>query len=157
MLLPVNSAIPEAVHKLVIDQFGQVWQAARQSQGVTSGTDPVAGRSHPDVEQRFQGLPTETQRWITGLVFGRVLVFKVLPKDELSSLIEAGINRSVVNAGLREKLARQFHDTWWSWRRMNGQSGHEGDKPWEDETEVQRENDLVLVDNWAILLGLVKK
>lgn len=149
LYLPSEAA--PAIRKLSIEQWAK-WQSARAKNGVTWGPDELPGKSHPDILEEYSKLPAHIQDFALALTYGRVMIFAKLPHEDLQTLILCAKNGEKIPSTLIEKIAESFHQSWFLLRQSLNLSGHSGDKPWEEESETEKDNDRKLIHGWAELL-----
>ncbi len=170
MLLPVDSLVPEAVgvRGFTRDAF-ILWKQARQEQGVIPGPVPVPRVSHPDVAAEFDDLVASNdsaRNWFVALALSRIDYLRSLQAEELLKIVAIGRGELELDETTRENIAIALHNGWWALRRALGlaanpfapdsappSSAHAGDKPWAEENEAEKDNDLSMVPAFCRLLA----
>lgn len=129
------------------------WKAVREGQGVVPGSQALPRKSHPHIDREFEELELKWLLWLYGLALSRLALFRSLSAEEFDTLLSVGRGETELRSDFQERIAKDFHEGWWRWRQANFQSGHVGDKAWEEETEAEQENDLALVSVFAAVLA----
>jgi hypothetical protein len=168
-----TQAVAQGFRQLVVLQFEMVWSAANAERGLTNGPEVRAGVSHPDFGLKWSGLTVTVQHFLLVLHLFRLRHFEELSGNgDLDVLLRVGRGEIPLSEDLQLRVAERFHNDWWMTRQIlytfktederqrmidagvrQPYGEHEGDKPWQDETPQQQENDLSLVKKWAWLLA----
>ncbi len=159
------------LNAFTILQFETVWAAALEANGVVQG-EVKAGVSHPDFGKKWNDLKPHVREFISRLCVLRSIHFTEMAKSgELTKLMEMSSDEIPKDRDFQVVVARRLHDDWVLLRavmytpfddatRQSLVEGglkpfgdHEGDKPWDAETEAQQGNDLRLVYSLGWLLN----
>lgn len=161
--------------KFIVLQFETVWTAATVESGLVQG-EVKAGTSHPDFGKSWDKLSPQVREFISRLCVLRSLHFAELAQTgELDEWIAISLGNAEKTAAFEEKIARRLHADWLTLRALlytaydedtrqaliagglKPFGDHDGDKPWDEETEPQQGNDRRLVYRLGWLLDYCAK
>lgn len=162
MLLPVDSRVPESIGVCGFTRDAFIlWKQARLEQGVVPGPVAVPRVSHPDVSREFDEIVesnASARNWFVSLAFSRIDYLRSLEAEDLLKVVAIGRGELELDDQTRERIAIALHHGWWGLRRALGlaanpfsedavvpSTAHAGDKPWSEETDAEKDNDLSMV------------